>query len=219
MTATDDTSAQRPKLVVGLGNPGRKYERTRHNIGFEILAELARRHMAPSTKVRFECEFTEIVLGKARIFLAAPQTYMNLSGRAVRQMIDFFKIPISQLLVVCDDINLDTGRLRLRGSGTAGGQKGLDNIINQLGTNAFARLRIGVGRPPERMDAADYVLSKFNKADQEPIEQAIIMAADGVELWAKEGVNTAMNEVNRSPADKNTDGKQTSQANDIAPSD
>jgi PTH1 family peptidyl-tRNA hydrolase len=198
-----DVSENRLKLVVGLGNPGRKYVGTRHNVGFEVLAELARRHAAPAAKLRFECQFTEIMLSGNRVLLAAPQTYMNLSGRAVRQIIDFYRIPIGELLVVCDDINLDTGRLRLRASGTAGGQKGLNNIIQQLGTNDFSRLRIGVGRPPERMDSADYVLSKFMKSEFETMEHAVIQAADGVELWARVGVQAAMNEVNRGPG---TDG-------------
>jgi PTH1 family peptidyl-tRNA hydrolase len=202
------------KLVVGLGNPGRKYERTRHNIGFEVLAELARRHSAPATKARFESELTEILLNGRRVILAAPQTYMNLSGRAVRQIIDFYRIPIGELLVVCDDINLDTGRLRLRADGTAGGQKGLNNIITQMGTNAFSRLRIGVGRPPERMDSADYVLSKFMKSEYETMEHAVIKAADGVELWVKVGVQAAMNEVNRGPNDRSEQ-----KAADAAPTD
>lgn len=219
MTAATDTTSLGPKLVVGLGNPGRKYVGTRHNIGFEVLGELARRHTAPPPKVRFECEFTEILIGGIRIFLAAPQTYMNLSGRAVRQMIDFYRIPVDQLLVVCDDINLETARLRLRASGTAGGQKGLDNIIQQLGTNAVARLRIGVGRPPERMDSADYVLSKFMKSELKPMEQAVIKAADGIELWAKVGVHAAMNEVNRSPAEKSKAAESAKDAEDVAPSD
>ncbi len=214
MNSAADASENVLKLVVGLGNPGRKYERTRHNIGFEVLAELARRHMAPAAKVRFECAFTEIILRGNRVFLAAPQTYMNLSGRAVRQIIDFYRIPIGELLVVCDDINLDTGRVRLRASGTAGGQKGLNNIIQQLGTNDFSRLRIGVGRPPGRMDSADYVLSKFMKSEYETMEHAVIQAADCVELWAREGVQAAMNEVNRGPADRSEQN-----ATDITPTD
>jgi PTH1 family peptidyl-tRNA hydrolase len=199
MNSAADANETNLKLVVGLGNPGRKYFGTRHNIGFEVLGELARRHSAPATKSRFESELTEVLLGSQRILLAAPQTFMNLSGRAVRQIVDFYRLPLDQLLVVCDDINLDTARLRLRASGTAGGQKGLNNIIQQLGTNVFSRLRIGVGMPPGQMDSADYVLSKFMKSEHDEMQHAVVKAADGVELWARVGVQAAMNEVNRAP--------------------
>lgn len=184
------------KAVVGLGNPGLKYQGTRHNVGFLVLGELARRHAPGKPRVKFEAEVVEAALGGETVLLVAPQTYMNLSGRSVRKLADFYSLPPDDLLVVCDDMNLDTGRLRLRASGSAGGQKGLQNIIDQLGTQAFARLRIGIGRPPERMDPADYVLSRFRPNEREPIEQAIVLAADGVERWVGDGTDAAMNLVN-----------------------
>lgn len=188
------------KLVVGLGNPGRKYEGTRHNLGFEVVARLAQQFTAQPPRVKFEAELSEIDVGGERVLLLAPQTYMNLSGRSVRQALDFYKLGPADLLVVSDDLNLPCGQVRLRGGGTAGGQKGLQNIIDQLGTNQFARLRIGIDRPPGGRDATDYVLQKLSRSERERIEPAIDSAARGVELWVREGLNVAMNRVN-APAD------------------
>jgi peptidyl-tRNA hydrolase, PTH1 family len=184
------------KIVVGLGNPGSKYVGTRHNVGFEVLERLARQHSASSVWTKFESELCDIQIDPERLLLLAPQTYMNLSGRAVRGAADFYKVPPQDVLVVCDDINLETGRLRLRGSGTAGGQKGLRNIIEHLGTEEFPRLRIGVGRPPGRMDAAAYVLQRFPSEDREIIDVAVAEAAEGVRLWATQGLEAAMNRLN-----------------------
>lgn len=187
------------ELLVGLGNPGRRYEQTRHNIGFEVVRFLARRHAASGTRLKFESELAEIQVGEHRVLLACPQTYMNLSGRAVRQIVDFYKLPVESLLVVSDDLNLPTGQLRLRGSGSAGGQKGLQNIIDQLGTQQFARLRIGIDRPSGGGSATDYVLQRFSKSEQEVMERAVVRAADGVERWLQQGLAAAMNFVNADP--------------------
>lgn len=187
------------KLVVGLGNPGRKYEGTRHNVGWEVLAELSRRFTGPAPRIKFEAELVEIPIGDERVLLAAPQTYMNLSGRSVRQIVDFYKMPIRDVLVVSDDLNLPTGQLRLRGSGTAGGQKGLQNIIDQFGSNDFSRLRVGIDRPPGGRDASDYVLQRFSRGEREKIDEAVRGGADGVELWVREGLDAAMNKVNAPP--------------------
>jgi peptidyl-tRNA hydrolase, PTH1 family len=184
------------KIVVGLGNPGRQYEGTRHNVGFAVLAELARRHLAPAPKIKFEAEYTEVRIADEKCLLVAPQTYMNLSGRSVQQFVKFFQLPLEDLLVVCDDLNLDVGRLRLRRSGSAGGQKGLNDIIQRLGTQQFARLRIGIGRPLPKMDAADYVLSRFRSNEAQPVEDAILAAADGVESWVERGLESTMNRMN-----------------------
>ena len=183
------------KVVVGLGNPGKKYTGTRHNVGFEVIAELARRHAASKPRARFEAEISEIDLAGQRLLLAAPQTFMNASGRAVRQVVDFYQIPISDLLIVCDDINLPLGKLRIRKSGSSGGQKGLENIVQHLGMNV-ARLRIGVGQPPEHLDSADYVLDRFHKSELAEIDRAIGAAADAVEVWITSGINQAMNRFN-----------------------
>src|SRR5216684_2305174 len=128
------------KVLVGLGNPGKKYEGTRHNVGFEVVAELAYRHRtsqgATKPKVKFEAEIAELTVAGQKLLLVAPQTFMNASGRSVRQLVDFFQIAASDLLVVCDDINLPLGQLRIRRSGSSGGQKGLENIIQHMGTQA-----------------------------------------------------------------------------------
>lgn len=184
------------KIVAGLGNPGPKYFGTRHNVGFEVLGELARRFSASSPKRQFEADISEIQIGAERVLLVAPQTFMNLSGRSLRQVLDFYKLPPESVLVVCDDINLPLARIRLRKSGTSGGQKGLQNIIHQLATEQVSRLRLGVDAPPTGFDAADYVLSRFGKRDRELLDPALWVACDAVETWVKEGIDAAMNRFN-----------------------
>jgi PTH1 family peptidyl-tRNA hydrolase len=184
------------KIVVGLGNPGPKYERTRHNVGFRVIDELSPRLAAGKPRLRFDAAVAEGSLGSEKILLAAPRTYMNESGRSVRQLVDFFGLPLVDLLVVCDDFNLELARLRMRAGGSAGGQKGLADIIRKLATEEFQRLRIGIGRPPEQMDAADFVLSKFKRGEQKPMDEAILRAAEGVELWIRSGIGPAMNRIN-----------------------
>lgn len=190
------------KLVVGLGNPGERYSGTRHNVGFDLLDELAKRWHADRPKSRFEAELREIQCGGERLLLIAPQTFMNLSGRSVQPLMKFYQIPLTDVLVVCDDLNLKLGQLRLRASGSAGGQKGLLSILQTMGTEAIGRLRIGVDRPPPFMDAAAFVLAKFRKEELPTIDEAIRKAANAVEVWAKEGMDAAMNAFNGgSPSD------------------
>ncbi len=186
------------KFVVGLGNPGKKYEGTRHNIGFELLAELSRRFGASRPKRKFDADYSEITPGGERTLLIAPQTFMNCSGRSVQQFVVFFQIPVASLIVVCDDINLPAGKIRLRRSGSSGGQKGLENIIQQLKTPDFARLRIGVDAPPGGMDAADYVLGRYGKREQAAIDRGVGLAAQAVETWVIRGIEVAMNQFNAS---------------------
>ncbi|MCA9114544.1 MAG: aminoacyl-tRNA hydrolase [Planctomycetaceae bacterium] len=186
------------KTVVGLGNPGAKYTGTRHNLGFEVLAELSRRHGGGRPAIQFDAEVVDIVIGDCRVLLQAPQTFMNLSGRSVRKMVDFYNLPLDDLLVVCDDLNLEPGRIRVRGGGSAGGQKGVADIAVHLGTQEFPRLRLGIGRPPGRMDAAAWVLSRFRPQDREEIDHAIVQAADAVEIWCRDGLLEAMNRCNGS---------------------
>jgi PTH1 family peptidyl-tRNA hydrolase len=184
------------KIVVGLGNPGPNYERTRHNVGFRVIDELSQRLAAGKSRLRFDAAVAEGSLGSEKILLAAPRTYMNESGRSVRQMVDFFGMPLVDVLVVCDDFNLELARLRMRAGGSAGGQKGLADIIRKLATEEFQRLRIGIGRPPEQMDAAAFVLSKFKRSEQKLMDDAVIRAAEGVELWIRSGIGPAMNRIN-----------------------
>jgi PTH1 family peptidyl-tRNA hydrolase len=184
------------KIVVGLGNPGPQYERTRHNVGFEVIGELTRRLDASKPRRRFESQLAEAALGDEKVLLVTPQTYMNESGRAVRQVIDFFNAALPEILVVCDDFHLDLGRLRMRPGGSAGGQKGLASLIRHLGTETFARLRIGIGPVPEPIDAADFVLGRFRRNEMKAVESAVIDASEGTEIWMRSGLDKAMNRVN-----------------------
>tara|TARA_B100000945_G_C20141215_1_gene483994 strand:- start:35 stop:604 length:570 start_codon:yes stop_codon:yes gene_type:complete len=181
------------KLVVGLGNPGKKYENTRHNVGFTVIHKLAERHAAGPGKNKFEGELQECLIGDERVLLLMPHTYMNLSGISVRQALDFYKIPQENLLLVCDDFNLPLGKVRLRAHGTDGGQKGLADTIRQLGTNEFSRLRFGIGPVPEQWDPADFVLGKFSKSEQELYAIEVVRTAEAVETWVNQGITQAMN--------------------------
>ena len=193
----EDLAGGAVKVVVGLGNPGKQYERTRHNVGFDVLSQLAEWHGITGFKSQFEAEVGEFSLAGEKVLLVAPQTFMNLSGRSVAALVKFFKLPSTDVMVICDDMNLPVGRLRMRGSGSAGGQKGLQDIIQKLGTQDVPRLRIGVGRPPAGFPAADYVLGRFrSKKDLELIPKAVEAAAKGVECWVQSGLEIAMNQVN-----------------------
>jgi len=183
------------KLVVGLGNPGRRYAGTRHNIGFDVLDLLAERH-----RLDWESAPADALMAKWRAagaLLAKPLTFMNLSGHAVGDLLRFFKVDFSGLLVVVDDANLELGRLRTRAGGSAGGHNGLKSLIGQLGTEDFARLRIGVGRGDARRDLADHVLATFDREEREAVVEAVGRAADAVELFVAEGIAPVMNRFNR----------------------
>ncbi len=184
------------KLVVGLGNPGRRYQQTRHNIGWAVLAELARRFGSSPAKSRFQGEVVEADLEGQKALLLTPWTYMNLSGASVLAARDFYKIPNGDLLVVCDDLNLPVAKLRIRAGGSSGGQKGLEDIIRRLGSEEFSRLRIGIGSPPEDWDWANFVLSKFSGEEIEDVEAAVVRAAEAVVTWAREGLEACMNRYN-----------------------
>lgn len=184
------------KLVVGLGNPGRKYEATRHNLGYAVLVELARKLQVGSYKEKFSGELAEAKLEGEKLLLLSPTTYMNNSGTSVRAARDFYGIANEEILVICDDLNLPVGRLRLRSGGSSGGQKGLDDIIRKLGTEEFPRLRIGIGQAPEGWDAANYVLARFTREELPEIEQAVVKAAEAVLVWAREGIQACMTRYN-----------------------
>jgi len=187
------------KLVVGLGNPGPKYAGTRHNIGFDVVDYLAAAPGVGRWRSRFEAQVTEAVEGAEQVLLVKPETFMNLSGRAVRAAMDFYKVPVSDLLVVCDDIALPLGKLRARAKGSDGGQKGLRSIQEHLGTPDYPRLRIGVGSPGEHLDAADHVLSRFKPGERAAVADAVAQAALGVLLWVRQGIDVCMNRVNGEP--------------------
>jgi len=184
------------KLIIGLGNPGGKYAGTRHNIGFEVLEHLALRHGAEAARKKFDGELQECLIGCERTLLLRPHTFMNLSGLSVRQAVDFYKMEIEEVLLVCDDFHLDLGILRLRARGSDGGQKGLADTIRQLGTDRLARLRVGIGPVPERWNAADFVLGKFARTEQKTLDREFIRICDAVDAWVSQGITAAMNSFN-----------------------
>ena len=184
------------KLIVGLGNPGRKYEGTRHNVGWEVLAEFRRRFGRGGVRSKFQGELAEAAVSDEQVWLLCPHTYMNCSGSSVQPARDFYKLDHEDLIVVCDDMNLPTGRLRFRAKGSSGGQKGLQDIIRRLGTDAFPRLRIGIDSPPPQWDAVGYVLGKFDAEQRLVIDAAVRLAADALADWVRSGVNDCMNRYN-----------------------
>lgn len=186
------------KLVVGLGNPGRKYVNTRHNVGFEVIELLQRRWKLGDSKQQYQALTDESQQSNERVMLLRPQTFMNLSGASVLAARDFYKIPHEQILVLTDDFALPLGKLRIRPQGTAGGQKGLADIIKRLGAEQIPRLRIGVGPLPPGWNAADFVLGKFTVAEQPEIDIQIERAADAVEHWIAKDLATMMAKYNPS---------------------
>lgn len=183
------------KLVAGLGNPGPKYHGTRHNVGFEVVDRLASGGSPASFSRKFDGLVAEVEIGFRRVLLLKPETFMNLSGRSVAQALRFYKLEPADLLVVCDDLSLPLGKLRLRSGGSDGGQKGLRDITAHLGTEQFPRLRVGIGERGE-IDAADYVLSRFRSAERPAIDDALILATQAVAVWITRGIDAAMNEFN-----------------------
>jgi PTH1 family peptidyl-tRNA hydrolase len=189
------------KLIVGLGNPGTQYEKTRHNAGFMVVDRLARRHFPDQTpKGRFQGVTLEGAVGAERCVLLKPTTYMNRSGGSVAQALGFYKMDAaSDLLVLVDDVALPLGSLRIRLSGSAGGHNGLSDIQRALGSEAYPRCRIGIGARPGFMDQADYVLGRFSPEEMAELEPAIDKAADACEVFVREGVTPAMNRFNTRP--------------------
>ena len=180
-------------LVVGLGNPGPKYEWTRHNMGFLVIDELAEREKIPVQKLKYRALTNTAVIGGRSVLLMKPTTYMNLSGESVGEAARFYKIPPERVLVISDDVALPQGKLRIRRSGSAGGHNGLKNIIAHLGSDQFPRVKVGVGgKPHPDSDMADWVLSKFTGPDKTAMEQTIDRAADAVTCLLAQGVDKAM---------------------------
>lgn len=187
------------KLVVGLGNPGRKYEQTRHNVGFMVAEQLIQEQNGTPSATKFDGQWNELHVGTEKMLLLQPHTFMNASGQSVRKAIDFYKLSLDDLLVVCDDLNLPTGRIRLRRSGSAGGQKGLADVVRHLGSDQWARLKIGIDRPPANWQVVDYVLGKFDTDEKKTIDLAISRACDAVMSWATRGTTETMNRYNADP--------------------
>ncbi len=184
-------------LLVCLGNPGDKYENTRHNAGYMVADEIGRRKNIPIQKLKYKALTNTTELGGQKVLVMKPVTYMNLSGEAVRQAADFYKVPAERILVVSDDTALAVGKLRIRKGGSAGGHNGLKNIIQQLGTDQFPRLRLGVGEKPHPdYDLADWVLGHFQGQDKKDMDASVARAADAVECIVSQGLDRAMNHYN-----------------------
>ena len=184
------------KIIVGLGNPTKEYAGTRHNVGFSVIYNISDAYNIPVETKKHKALIGKGIIEGEKVILAMPQTYMNLSGESVRELMDYYKCDLSDLIVIYDDISLDVGQLRIRKKGSAGGHNGIKNIIAHLGTQEFPRIKVGVGDKPPRMDLADYVLSRFSKEDREKMEQAFKDAAEAVEVMIAEGPDAAMNQFN-----------------------
>jgi len=191
--------ATAPYLFVGLGNPGRKYRLNRHNIGFMVLDALAKEIGASFTRHQSQALITKGRLDGSRVVLAKPQTFMNLAGPSVAALARYYRVPPSSLVVVFDDLDLPPGKVRLRGAGSSGGHRGMESVIASIGEDAIPRLRLGIGRPPGRMDPADYVLEDFSADELEDIRSGVDRAVACLQEFVRNGVDRAMTKFNPSP--------------------
>lgn len=189
------TEPQYIKLVVGLGNPGLRYAHSRHNVGFLIAGQFAHAHDLRFARKRFNAEIAEGDIGGARVMIAKPQTFMNLSGEAVGKLFKFYKIAPHDLIVVYDDLDLPLGKMRMRPQGSAGGHHGMESIIAHIGTSDFPRLRVGIGRPSPDADI-DHVLGNFEGDERKLMDETFARAADAIGVWVADGINAAMNKFN-----------------------
>lgn len=197
-------------LIAGLGNPGRQYEKTRHNMGFDTIDELIDRHRIPQGGIAHKAMYGKGMIAGEKVLAVKPLTYMNLSGEAIREYINYYKMdPETELIVIYDDIDLDPGQIRIRKKGSAGGHNGIKSIIAQIGTQNFYRIKVGVGAKPKGWDLADYVLGRFSPEERELVDKAICDAADAVEMILKDGIEAAMNHYNGAAKKKKaTENKQ-----------
>ena len=185
-------------IIAGLGNPGMQYEKTRHNIGFMAIDALLKDLGADANRTKFTSLYADVKIGDNRCLILKPQTYMNNSGKAISEAAAFYKVPVSNIIVISDDATLDVGRLRIRAKGSAGGHNGLKDIIELLGSDQFPRLKLGVGQKPHPdFDIKDWVLGKFPKEQEKPLAEIVSKAADAVQCMVKMGTETAMNRFNQ----------------------
>ncbi len=191
----------RPYLIAGLGNPDREYRNNRHNVGFMVLDRVAEELGVTFSKMAMDALIARAQYGKRHLILAKPQTYMNSSGKAVKSLLRHYKLPLKRVLVVYDDVDLPFESLRLRPRGGAGGQKGVESIIEELGTKDFARLRVGVGRPPGKMSVPTYVLKDFSEDERDVLAFVLDEAVQAVLTFIAEGIDQAMTEYNRTPSE------------------
>ena len=185
------------KVVLGLGNPGRKYEKARHNLGYRVIDRFAVRYRVPVKETKYESHVGRFELKGERVLLVKPQTYVNESGRVARSLLRYLPIGLRDLVVIHDDLDLPFGRIRIRPRGGAGGHRGVLSILGALGDENFFRVRVGIGRPPEGVDPADYVLAPFSPDENATLEEIISRAADAVSCLLEEGPERAMEKFNR----------------------
>lgn len=193
-------------VIVGLGNPGKQYENTKHNIGFITLDQLAEQHGIKINKIKHKALVGEGIIAGRKVLLVKPQTFMNLSGQSVREVVSYYHVELEDLLVIYDDVDLPLGSLRIRSKGSAGSHNGMKSIIYDLQEDGFPRIRIGIGAE-HRMDLASYVLGNFDKEDREPMKQAVSRAAAAVERYLAEGIEAAMSEYNTKAEKKDKKSK------------
>ena len=184
------------KVIAGLGNPGKEYENTKHNVGFRVIDKIAAENGIKVNKFKYKALVGEGKINGEKVMLVKPQTYMNLSGESIKEILMFYKVPAKDFLVIYDDTSLPLSAIRIRQKGSAGGHNGIKNIINMLGGDTFDRIKVGIGEKPNGWDLADYVLSKFSKDDEPLILSGIDKAAEAVELILKLGTEKAMNQMN-----------------------
>lgn len=184
------------KMIIGLGNPGKQYEKTRHNVGFQVIDELSARLPITAIQSKFGGMYTVVHRPEGKVMLVKPLTYMNLSGECVRPLIDYFDIDVEDIVVLYDDLDIAPGTIRLRQKGSAGGHNGMKSLIAHLGTDQFNRIRIGVGRPVGSMKVADYVLAPFGKDEKPLIEDMVKKSASACEAWLSKPFNDVMNNFN-----------------------
>ncbi len=185
------------RVIVGLGNPGLRYAHTRHNLGFWAVERLSQDLQISLTKHKFGAKYGEGYISGQKVMLVEPQHFMNRSGRPVADIVNFYQVDLERLLIMYDDLDLAPGNLRIKGSGSAGGHRGMVDIIAHLGTDEFPRLRVGIGQPPPFLNAADYVLQGIDSADTKILENAAIKAAEAAQMWLREDLLAVMNEYNR----------------------
>jgi|SRR5699024_5592537 len=185
------------KCIIGLGNPGKKYKETRHNIGFLVIDELVNRQQLSLSKSKFKCQYEMSNLQQEKVIFVQPQTFMNLSGEGVRPLLDYYNIDIEDIVVIYDDLDLPVGKIRLREKGGHGGHNGIRSLIEHLGTKEFKRIRVGVGRPANAQPIVSYVLKPFAKEETDDVNHAIMVSADAAETWVEKSFNEAMNQFNQ----------------------
>ena len=183
-------------LIVGLGNPEEEYSQTRHNMGFNTINKVAEKYNIKISKNKFHGLYEDLIIENKKIILLKPQTYMNLSGISVKEIMDFYKIDNENILIIYDDMDIEPGKIKIRKKGGAGGHNGIKSIIENIGTEEFSRIRIGIGRPTHEQDKINYVIGAISKEEQEKLQKGVEMAAEAVEEVLKNGIDSAMNKFN-----------------------